>query len=362
MKNKKYKASYPKAYIIAAAVFAVFFFGVWAFYGMMYTSDMQVLNHCKISILANSAEKYVSDEALPMYDSAYKAFLEITEISADSELSEEETNALERLTDCMNELKPRMDADDAYAGKAMDETNAFKRAAKNLSEASKNTAEDAVSSSKKMHIRGDYAMTAIFLVTITAILYIGHLVRKKESALATEEEANRKLKVNVEKTRDKVYEAAYKNLLLNCGNRYALQEATEEKAGKNQSYCIAQFTVVTFANLISMFGYNNMDNCLANIGKVLEKFNDVGSLYAASEGTLVFAFNEDIVQNTAMNKAEQIRSLIQSLMSSNFHIEVPVQGAILSTIRFRGKSGDAILQQLHSATIQSNANAPISLV
>lgn len=352
------KKPYPKMYAVAAVAFAVLFFSVWGFFGILYMNDMQVLNHCKMSILANNAAEFVSSET-PLYDDANKVFLEISNLSADMELNEAESKALQSLTDCMANLKTKMDAGDAYDGKAEDERAAFLTAAKNLSAVSQDTAQEAVASSKKKHLRGDYSMTAIFVVVIASIVYIGFVVRKKEAVLDAQEEANKSLKANVERTRSKVYEIAYKNFLLDCGNRYALKDALDKKAKEGKTYYLAQFTLSTYSSLISMFGYNSMDDCLPNVAKrIQDKY--AGSLFSLSDDTFVFMFDGNSAI-TAKNYAEQIRMIIRDTMTAHFRVEIPIQGAVLYANK-RGEDGDVILHRLYSSTIQSNCNAPISVL
>ncbi len=153
---------------------------------------------------------------------------------------------------------------------------------------------------------------------------------------------------------------SYSNLLYDCGNRFALEEEVCEKAQKNESYCLARFNMCSFDNLLSMFGYDKVDECLSDIAKSInEKFGDSGTLYAINDESLVFKFDKNSTINEVTGKAENIRATISNTLSDRLHVAIPVNGAILCTNHFRGKSGNSILVALHNAAMQSNPSAPL---
>lgn len=360
--KSKYMKPYPKTYIFIAVFFTAFFMGIWSFFGVLYQKDMNMLGHCNIGILASSLSEYAAAEDVAEYNNIHLTYLKIADIAKDVEMSENEENYYTALTTKMTEFESKVKAVNESSD-AVSLNSCFRDVhdlAHNLSSASKVTAEHNMESSKKSHLVGDYSMFAIFCVTLFAIIFVGHLVRKKESALAVEEENNKRLKSNVESAKEKVYKAAYSNLLYDCGNRFALEEEVAEKAQKNESYCLARFNMCSFDNLLSMFGYDKVDECLSDIAKSInEKFGDSGTLYAINDESLVFKFDKNSTINEVTGKAENIRATISNTLSDRLHVAIPVNGAILCTNHFRGKSGNSILVALHNAAMQSNPSAPL---
>lgn len=351
--SKKYAKPYPKSYILAAAAFAILLCGVWAFYGMLYQKDMQVINHCKMSAMANTvAENLIDVETI---DEARITAKEINTLANSFDLNDVETECLSKLNDDMKALERNGDNSSLRAN--------AERSAKRLAGAAQDNAEIVMSTSKKSHIMGDYFMMTLWVLVIAAILIIGQFVRKKESAIAAKEAENRRLESNVQHAKDKVYEAAYTNLLMECGNRYALEEAISEKVQNKESFCAVRLNLCDFDNLLTSFGYSAMDTVMSKIaGKIKERFEDSGSLYAVSDESLVFVFHADATLNEVLNKAERMRQHIMNEMNVAFHINTAVAGAVLCSNHFRDKGSDAILTALHSASLQCPAAAPLLVV
>lgn len=341
------KKPYPKAYIFTTLGFAALFLGIWLFYGMLYREDMQVINHCKINVLANSISEYAAAETPDNMEKIKKAENEINGIANDIELSTAESSSLKQLSD---NIKAQNYSDIEFS-------------ARKLAESSQDNAESVISTSKQSHVMGDYIMMTIFILVTVSILANGQFARKKDQALAVKEEENNQLESDVQNVRHKAYELAFKNLTTNCGNRYALIENISKAIDNGTSFCIAKFNMCDYSNVLSTFGYNRMDDCLSRVAASIKRhYGDLGTLYIMDDESVAFVFSHKITSREASEKAEQIRRYINDKLGRELHVNVPITGAVLCTHHFKGKDSDEILTNLHSVSIQSIATAPLPVV
>lgn len=341
------KKPYPKAYIFTTLGFAALFLGIWLFYGMLYRKDMQVINHCKINVLANSISEYAAAETPDNMDKIKKAENEINGIANDIELSTAESRSLKQLSD---NIKAQNYSDIEFS-------------ARKLAESNQDNAESVISTSKQSHVMGDYIMMTIFILVTVSILANGQFARKKDQALAVKEEENNQLESDVQNVRHKAYELAFKNLTTNCGNRYALIENISKAIDNGTSFCIAKFNMCDYSNVLSTFGYNRMDDCLSRVAASIKRhYGDLGTLYIMDDESVAFVFSHKITSHEASEKAEQIRRYINDKLGRELHVNVPITGAVLCTHHFKGKDSDEILTNLHSVSIQSIATAPLPVV
>lgn len=341
------KKPYPKAYIFTTLGFAALFLGIWLFYGMLYRKDMQVINHCKINVLANSISEYAAAETTDNMEKIKKAENEINGIANDIELSTAESSSLKQLND---NIKAQNYSDIEFS-------------ARKLAESSQDNAESVISTSKQSHVMGDYIMMTIFILVTVSILANGQFARKKDQALAVKEEENTQLESDVQNVRHKAYELAFKNLTTNCGNRYALIENISKAIDNGTSFCIAKFNMCDYSNVLSTFGYNRMDDCLSRVAASIKRhYGDLGTLYIMDDESVAFVFSHKITSHEASEKAEQIRRYINDKLGRELHVNVPITGAVLCTHHFKGKDSDEILTNLHSVSIQSIATAPLPVV
>lgn len=339
------KKPYPKAYIFTTLGFAALFLGIWLFYGMLYRKDMQVINHCKINVLANSISEYTASS--DNIEEIRKAEAEINSIANDIELSTAESSSLKQLSD---NIKAQNYSDIEFS-------------ARKLAESSQDNAESVISTSKQSHVMGDYIMMTIFILVTVSILANGQFARKKDQALAVKEEENTQLESDVQNVRHKAYELAFKNLTTNCGNRYALIENISKAIDNGTSFCIAKFNMCDYSNVLSTFGYNRMDDCLSRVAASIKRhYGDLGTLYIMDDESVAFVFSHKITSHEASEKAEQIRRYINDKLGRELHVNVPITGAVLCTHHFKGKDSDEILTNLHSVSIQSIATAPLPVV
>ena len=354
------KKPYPKAYIFTTLGFAALFVGIWLFYGMLYRKDMQVINHCKINVLANSITEYAAVETPDNMEKIKKAENEINSIANDIELSTAESNNLKKLSENITALNGKIETSKELKSFDYSEV-AF--SAKNLAESSQDNAESVISTSKQSHVMGDYIMMTIFVLVTGSILANGQFARKKDQALAVKEEENTQLESDVKNVRHKAYELAFKNLTTNCGNRYALIENISKAIDNGTSFCIAKFNMCDYSNVLSTFGYSRMDDCLSRVAASIKRhYGDLGTLYIMDDESVAFVFSHKITSREASEKAEQIRHYINDKLGRELHVNVPITGAVLCTHHFKGKDSDEILTNLHSVSIQSIATAPLPVV
>ena len=343
-KNKKYAKPYPKSYIILAVAFSIVLCGIWGFYGYLFGLDTKTTTRYE---LATTASAIASDIEKKDFDGANEKLKTITEGLKSLEVTSAEKSCLDELS---NSIETIANDEDVQAMRSTAYSAIY------LSEELRLNADIAKKESRTAHITGDFIMMGIFLAVVITLLFIGRFVQKRESEKETLARANEKIK-------KKTVEVAYKNVLFDCGNRYALEEYISKQLVKQNTFCLTQLTLGDYSNLLSIMGFDKMDNCLSKIAsKVKEKFEKFGTLFMIKDEDFVFVFNNEIPTTDASNIAESIRRTIYEIIFTEIHISVPIIGAVLNTKRYSNTSSDKILTSLHSASAQSVFTAPLPVV
>ena len=343
--SAKYAKPYPKSYIILAIAFSVFLFGIWGFYGFLFSLDKKTATRYELSSIASSVTSNISKRDMKEAKRQYEVLLNTVE-SVD--LNEKETERLEILKIAFTNLKNNPD-NEAFIASALPASGLF-------ADELRTTANNDKQSNRNAHVAGDCAMMGIFIVVVVAILFIGRLVQKKDAK-------NSFLEHSAENAKRKTVEVAYKDILTDCGNRFALEKYVSEQLNAKTSFCLAQLNIYDYSNLLSIMGYDKMDECAYKIAEdIKHKFNDFGTLYTMKDDEFVFVFNNDVTSVEASRTAENIRRVIHKILLMEIHIDVPVIGAVLNTERYANSNSNAILTSLHSASAQSVAAAPLPAV
>ena len=287
MSMKKIRKPYPKSYVLAAVLFAALLCGIWTLYGVMYMKDSQISKHCKVGILANEIVSKADQNDFP---SAVAKFEEINELTASLELNSTEAEGLKTLRSDMQPIQE-------YAEKNVrkDEVNLacvsnVENSARYFASACQENADEIMANSKQMHIAGDYAMMGIFLAVVVTILVVGQLVRKKEERIAATEEEAAIMESKAETAKQKTIDIAYKNLTMDCGNRFALDKLLENHL-VNDPIVLIQYEVADFAAILSMIGYSRMDDFMSKTAESIKtRYSNYGELFTLDGREFVFAF------------------------------------------------------------------------
>lgn len=341
----KYTKPYPKLYVILAISFSVFLFGIWGFYGFLFSLDKKMATRYELSSVASAVTSSFSRRDFTEAEKQYNILMSGLE---SIELNESEAQKLNDLQVAYGNLKNNPN-NPALVEPAIPASGIF---AAEL----RITANNGKQGNRNAHIAGDCAMMGIFVVIVAVILLIGRIVQKKDSE-------NSILEHSAENAKRKTVEVAYKDILTDCGNRFALEKYISEQLNSKTAFCLAQLNIYDYSGLLSVTGYNKMDECMYKIAETIkQKFGDSGTLYTIKDDEFVFAFNNKIASAEASRTAENIRKAIREILITEIHIDVPVIGAVLNTQKYANSNSNTILTSLHSASVKSAVAAPLSVV
>ncbi len=223
----------------------------------------------------------------------------------------------------------------------------------------KKYADDRAESSRRFHIISDCSFSIMFIVGVILLILIGFNVKRREERLAAKQQEAEYQQNRANKAAQKTVDIAYTNLIMDCGNRYALQEHLDELLKNEKNFCIAKFVLGDHDALLSMISYSVMDNYMSEMSKrIKETFGNYGTLYTVSGEDFTFLFNEKITLQQAEQYAEDIKCLIGNIGSViNINVSSPVFSAVTGSQPFRGKTADSLLTKLHAEYLNARKAA-----
>ena len=215
---------------------------------------------------------------------------------------------------------------------------------------SKKYADERAASSRQFHIISDFLFLIMLLVGVALLILIGINVRRREERLAAKQEEAAFQQSRANKANQKTKDIAYTNLIMDCGNRYALQELMDTMLQNGQNFYLARFVLSDRDALLSMLSYANMDNYMGAMSRrIKEAFGDRGTVYTISGEDFAFLFNNNVTEQQASQYTEDIRRMVGNVGSvTNINVSSNVIGVFTSSVTFKEKGSDAMLSKLHS--------------
>lgn len=211
-----------------------------------------------------------------------------------------------------------------------------------------------IASSRKFHIISNAMMLLIIAFVSILIIIIGFSIKRKETEVFQQREEAQYQESRAEKANAKTTEIAYKNLIMDCGNRYSLTEFVDSQLKEARAFYIARFELVNFNQILSQNGYDQIDRYMTEAANTIKSiFKDNGILFTTAGEDFIFVFHEGIEREEAQKKADHIRKVIGEVLVASLNIESAVTGAVAYTGKFQDRNADAILTALRSAGIQS---------
>ena len=192
---------------------------------------------------------------------------------------------------------------------------------------------------------------AILTVLLSALLWITGLqqiralqdIHEKESEL--DEQAER-----LDRTRQKMFDAAHMNILTGLNNRYALESTLEDLIGEVQ-FNIAVFDMDNFRAVNDQLGYEVGDEYLSTLAERLkEEYAQNCDIYNISGNEFAMIFGDDLSDMQAQQLAEQVRQMLGSpVMVAGVVLQNSCSGALYHVLPSENMSITSLLMRLDSA-------------
>ena len=189
------------------------------------------------------------------------------------------------------------------------------------------------------------ALMLIILLTVTGTSQINSLrnIQEKESEL--DEQAER-----LDRTRQKMFDAAHMNILTGLNNRYALESTLEDLIGEVQ-FNIAVFDMDNFRAVNDQLGYEVGDEYLSTLAERLkEEYAQNCDIYNISGNEFAMIFGDDLSDMQAQQLAEQVRQMLGSpVMVAGVVLQNSCSGALYHVLPSENMSITSLLMRLDSA-------------
>jgi len=189
------------------------------------------------------------------------------------------------------------------------------------------------------------ALLLIIMLTITGLSQINALreIHEKESEL--DEQAER-----LDRTRQKMFDAAHMNILTGLNNRYALESTLEDLIGEVQ-FNIAVFDMDNFRAVNDQLGYEVGDEYLSTLAERLkEEYAQNCDIYNISGNEFAMIFGDTLSDMQAQQLAEQVRQMLGSpVMVAGVVLQNSCSGALYHVLPSENMSITSLLMRLDSA-------------
>ncbi len=168
-------------------------------------------------------------------------------------------------------------------------------------------------------------------------------IHEKENEL--DEQAER-----LDRTRQKMFDAAHMNILTGLNNRYALESTLEDLIGEVQ-FNIAVFDMDNFRAVNDQLGYEVGDEYLSTLAERLkEEYAENCDIYNISGNEFALIFGDDLSDMQAQQLAEQVRQMMGSpVMVAGVVLQNSCSGALYHVLPSENTSITSLLMRLDSA-------------
>ncbi|MEE5992225.1 MAG: GGDEF domain-containing protein [Oscillospiraceae bacterium] len=189
------------------------------------------------------------------------------------------------------------------------------------------------------------ALLLIIMLFFTGTSQIKALreIHEKESEL--DEQAER-----LDRTRQKMFDAAHMNILTGLNNRYALESTLEDLIGEVQ-FNIAVFDMDNFRAVNDQLGYEVGDEYLSTLAERLkEEYAQNCDIYNISGNEFAMIFGDTLSDMQAQQLAEQVRQMLGSpVMVAGVVLQNSCSGALYHVLPSENMSITSLLMRLDSA-------------
>ena len=201
------------------------------------------------------------------------------------------------------------------------------------------------------------------VLILLAIVGVAGLIYAAKKAVAASEEIIRKgeeleeASERLDRSRQKMADAAMMNILTGMYNRYALQERLAEIIGTGQLN-IAVYDLDRFKAVNDTYGYEVGDAYLAGVAERLQvEYGEVAEMYNLYGGEFCLLFDEDITDMQVQSMAEQIRqSFSGPVDAEGVAISCTASASIWHVLPNENLTVDEVLMKLSNALHAAKAD------
>ncbi|MBR3629161.1 MAG: GGDEF domain-containing protein [Oscillospiraceae bacterium] len=194
------------------------------------------------------------------------------------------------------------------------------------------------------------------VLILLALLGVVGMVIASRRALAANDEIERQSEeleeasVRLDRSRQKMEDAALMNILTGMQNRYALESRLERSIGKSR-FNIAVFDVDNFKAINDTYGYETGDEYLACIAERLrEQYGNTAEIFNVHGAEFCLLFSDSISDMQAQSLAEQIRQSIGTMIDAGgISLRSNVSGSLWHVLPNENLTVNDVLKKLDEA-------------
>lgn len=205
--------------------------------------------------------------------------------------------------------------------------------------------------SARFHTISNIMLVIIMILGSTSIIMIGRSAKKREDQVSLAQKEAEYQAQKAQKSSQKTFEIAYKNLIMDCGNRFALQERINALAEDGYQYYLVRYVMVDFRDIITLVGYGNMDDYLSKVSELIqEKVGDKGEVFTTNGEDFAILFEKDNIDpNALVPLCNEILAMISNMSAvSNINVRSNVIGILIDSYKLPNTNPDTALTIINS--------------
>lgn len=205
--------------------------------------------------------------------------------------------------------------------------------------------------SARFHTISNIMLVIIMIIGSASIIMIGRSAKKREDQVSLAQKEAEYQAQKAQKSSQKTFEIAYKNLIMDCGNRFALQERIKALAEDGYQYYLVRYVMVDFRDIITLAGYGNMDDYLSKVSELIqEKVGDRGEVFTTNGEDFAILFEKDNIDpNALVPLCNEIHAMISNMSAvSNINVRSNVIGVMIDSYKLTNTDPDTALTVINS--------------
>lgn len=212
-------------------------------------------------------------------------------------------------------------------------------------------------------LKSFYIMTLVgvlFLIIIgdSVLLYVGYKIKSKEEQVELSQKEIEYQKEMASKAKQKTIDIAFTDVLLDCGNRYALVKDIEKRIKNKKDFYMSRFVITDFEELACMIGYNQMDDYKIKISEYLkENYSNYAGIFTLNGNDFVLLFDSDLRDEQVEYYAGEIRENIVGLTAKlDIYVAPNISGILTKAKVEKGQEAEQLLSNLSAGYLKIKAD------
>lgn len=188
--------------------------------------------------------------------------------------------------------------------------------------------KDEVANVRRSFWIAEGVLGGIAIIGEIAIIIAARITKRNREELARRQAEVEAATQKFKHTKEKASEMAYRNILLDMKNRYALEEDIGGRLETDQ-FNIAVFDMDNFRSINDMYGYGFGDEYLATIAERLKsEFGSDAEIYNITGSEFCFVFNREISDIQAARISQQVVQVLGDWYTVlNLNVQLTASGS-----------------------------------